>query len=201
MQKVLIATNNPGKRIEFQALLEGFPAEVVTPAEIGLALEVEETGTTYSENAALKGVAFAGASGLLTLADDSGLEVDALDGRPGLHSARFSPLPGATDRDRRLLLLQALGGRPRPWTARFRCVVAVVAPGQAPRLVEGICPGEILEEERGAGGFGYDPLFWIPEAGATMAELGMQAKNRVSHRGRAVRAALPILLELLGERS
>lgn len=196
MSTLLLATNNRGKRIEMQALLDGLDLVLVTPADIGLELEVEENGTTYAENAAKKAVAFAQASGLLSLADDSGLEVDALGGQPGLFSARFAPQPGATDADRRRYLLQRLEGKPRPWMARFRCVVALCAPGGEVQLAEGICPGEIIPEERGHTGFGYDPVFLLPEYGQTMAELGMEIKNQVSHRARAVRAALPLIQTL-----
>jgi XTP/dITP diphosphohydrolase len=197
MSTLLLATNNRGKRLEMQALLNGLAVELVTPAEIGLELEVVEDGATYAENAAKKAIAFARASGLLSLADDSGLEVDALGGQPGLYSARFAPQPGATDADRRRYLLQRLEGQPRPWTARFRCVVALCAPGGEVQFAEGICPGEIIPEERGHTGFGYDPVFLLPEYGQTMAELGMEVKNQVSHRARAVRAALPIIQTLL----
>jgi XTP/dITP diphosphohydrolase len=206
MTKLLIATNNKGKLLEIQALLQDINIELQTPAQIGLKLEVDETGQTYAENAALKGVAFARASGLLTLADDSGLEVQALSGLPGIISARFAPIANATDSDRRVYLLSRLQGNPRPWLARFRCVVALVAPlytntAGAPdsglRYAEGICPGEIIPTERGQNGFGYDPIFLLPEMGRTMAELTMEEKNHLSHRARAVQAALPILIDML----
>ncbi|HEX7975786.1 MAG TPA: RdgB/HAM1 family non-canonical purine NTP pyrophosphatase [Anaerolineales bacterium] len=201
MTKVLLATSNPGKLVEIQALLQGAPVDLLLPSQINLDMVVDETGSTYAENAALKGVAYARASGLLTLADDSGLEVEALNGLPGLHSARFAPQPGATDADRRAYLLEGLQGLPRPWTARFRCVVALVSPGQPGseqvRFAEGVCPGEVIPEERGRNGFGYDPIFLIPELGRTMAELTMDEKNRLSHRARAVKAAFPVLLAML----
>lgn len=199
MQELLIATNNPGKIVELQALLENLDIKLVTPVEIGVDLEVEENGVTYAENAALKAVAFGQASGLLTLADDSGLEVDLLDGQPGLHSRRFSPLPGATDADRRQYLLAKLAGKPRPWTARFRCSIAILEPEQAhlpmPYIyyAHGTCPGEIIPEERGENGFGYDPIFLLAELDKTMAELSMEEKNRLSHRSRAIMNSIPIL--------
>lgn len=195
--QLLLASNNKGKLREIQALLQDENLELLLPTQIGLELEVAETGSTYAENAALKGVAFARAAGLLTLADDSGLEVDALGGQPGLHSARFNPKPGATDADRRHYLLERLQGSPRPWTARFRCVLALVTPEEEIRFVEGICPGEIIPEERGQNGFGYDPIFLLPELGQTMAELEVEVKNRLSHRGRAVLAARPIIASLI----
>jgi len=196
--KLLLATNNPGKVAEMLALLVGLPIELVTPSMIGLELDVPEHGATYAENAMVKAEAFAHASGLVALADDSGLEVDALDGRPGLHSHRFAPEPDATDADRRRHLLRNLTGKPHPWTARFRATVAVAVPGQRTRLAVGTCEGEIIPEERGTNGFGYDPLFLIPEFGRTMAELTMDEKNRLSHRARAVNNAIPILREALG---
>jgi XTP/dITP diphosphohydrolase len=197
MSKILVATHNAGKLEEIQALLRDLPAELVTPDHLNLDLAIEETGSTYAENAALKAGAYARASGLLSLADDSGLEVDALDGQPGLHSARFAPWPGASDADRRKLLLAKLQTKPRPWLARFRCVVAIASPAGEVRFAEGICPGEVIQEERGENGFGYDPIFFIPELGKTMAELDMPEKNALSHRGRAVKAAYPILDKML----
>jgi len=204
MSKLLMATNNQGKLVEIQALLKdlNLNASLVTPEQIGLHLKVEEDGDTYAENAARKAVAFAQASGLLTLADDSGLEVDALGGLPGIRSARFAPQPGASDADRRVYLLKRLQGQPRPWTARFRCTVALCYPNARAgegkiQYAEGICPGEIIPEERGQNGFGYDPIFFLPELGRTMAELPMMEKNRISHRARAIRAAKPILFVFL----
>ena len=157
-------------------------------------MDIEESGQTYAENATLKGVAFAQASGMMTLADDSGLEVEALDGLPGLRSARFAPKPGASDADRRAYLLERLSGAPRPWKARFRCLIALVSPDGEIHHSEGICPGEIIPEERGDNGFGYDPIFLLTELGQTMAELSMEQKNRLSHRARAVQAARPVLI-------
>ncbi len=195
--KLLLATNNKGKLCELQAILADLPIELVTPAELGLNLEVDEDGSTYAENAAKKALAFQRASGLTCLADDSGLEVDALDGAPGLYSARYSSKPGATDADRRAFLLQNLADKPRPWTARFRATVAVAGPEGSVQIVEGTCPGQIIHEERGSGGFGYDPIFLLDGLTQTMAELPEETKNRVSHRARAVQAARPILLKLI----
>ncbi len=197
MSRILLATSNPGKVREILAILDGTGIEVLTPQDLGVDLDVNEDGQTYAENAAKKGRAFAHVTGLLTLADDSGLEVDALGGLPGLHSARFAPQPGATDADRRIYLLQCLAGLPCPWTARFRCIIALVSPAGEERFAEGICPGEIIPEERGNNGFGYDPIFFIPELGKTMAELDLMQKNHLSHRARALRAALPLLQEMI----
>ena len=193
MKKLLIATNNKGKVKELQELLQGLEAELVTPADIHLTLDVEEDGRDYAENAAKKAIAFARASGLISLADDSGLEVDALDGAPGLYSARYHPKPGATDADRRAYMRENLQGKPQPWTARFHATIAIAIPEGELHVVEGNCHGEIIPEERGSNGFGYDPIFYIPETGMTMAELGMEEKNRLSHRAKAVMNALPIL--------
>ncbi len=193
MNRLLIATNNPGKMQEMQALLDGLHAELVTPVDVGIDLNVAEDGKTYAENAEKKAVAFARASNLISLADDSGLEVEALDGAPGLHSARYTGTHSATDAERRAYLLHNLRGKPRPWLARFRATVAIAVPRGSVQVLEGECPGEIIDEERGTNGFGYDPIFFIPELGHTMAELNMDEKNRISHRARAVMKARPIL--------
>ncbi len=197
--RLLIATNNQGKVRELQEILSDLHVELVTPTQIGLTLEVEEDGFTYEENAAKKALAFAHASRLIALADDSGLEVDALDGAPGLHSARYSPKTGATDADRRAYLLEKLTGKPHPWTARFHATIAVATPEGEVQFAEGNCPGEVIPEERGSGGFGYDPIFFLPELGRTMAELPAAEKNRLSHRARAAQAARPILARLFEE--
>lgn len=196
--ELLLATNNAGKVVELQQLLQELSfVAILTPMDLGLDLDVEETGLTYQENAALKAEAFMQASGLPTLADDSGLEVAALDGAPGLHSKRFSPEPGATDSDRRSHLLKKLAAKSRPWKAQFIAWAALSLPGQDTRFWRGTCPGEIIPEERGINGFGYDPIFFIPEKGRTMAELSDAEKNALSHRGNAVRAALPDLRSIL----
>ena len=196
MHKVLLATNNPGKVAEIKAVLEGLELSLITPAEAGLTLEVSEDGQTYAENAAKKARAFAEAGGFISLADDSGLEVDALGGKPGVHSNRFCPIPGATDADRRRYLLEQLAGKARPWLARFHATVAIARPTGELELAAGQCEGEIIMEERGTNGFGYDPIFYIPWLGRTMAELAMAEKNRISHRARALQHALPVLKEI-----
>jgi len=193
MRNVLIATNNEGKVDEIKALLEGLGLTLLTPADLGIALEVAEDGQSYAENAAKKALAFARTSGMIALGDDSGLEVDALGGKPGMHSHRFCPIPHATDADRRKYLLERLGDKPRPWTACFRATVAIAWPTGQVKLTVGHCKGEIIPDERGTNGFGYDPIFFIPELGQTMAELEMNEKNRLSHRARAIQKAIPIL--------
>ncbi|HQV94892.1 MAG TPA: non-canonical purine NTP pyrophosphatase [Anaerolineales bacterium] len=225
--KLLLATNNKDKIIELQDLLNNTGLQLLTPADIHLELDVIEDGLTYAENATKKALAFAQASNLISLADDSGLEVDALNGEPGLYSARY----GSTDdkklsaRERRKYLLSELKNHPRPWMARFKATIAVAVPAhvtlsreaakslstreetlrslrdltssQRPfgrvTHVEGICEGEIIPEERGAGGFGYDPIFLFPELGRTMAELDTSEKNRLSHRAKAVIKAKDVL--------
>jgi len=198
MNKLLIATNNKGKVIELQELLKDTGIELVTPADINLILDVEEDGKDYAENACKKAIAFAAASGLISLADDSGLEVEALGGAPGLYSARYSPKPGANDADRRAFLLQNVKDKPRPWKAHFHATIAIAKPSGELETVEGNCFGEIIPDERGTSGFGYDPIFFIPELNQTMAELSMEHKNRLSHRARAVMNAIPILEKLFG---
>jgi XTP/dITP diphosphohydrolase len=198
MKKLLIATNNKGKVEELQDLLKNAGIECVTPAQIQLELDVEEDGATHKENAGKKALVFAQASGMISLADDSGLEVDALGGAPGLYSARYSPKPGATDADRRAFLLQNLTEKPRPWAARFHATIAIATPTGEIEFAEGNCPGEIIPDERGTGGFGYDPIFLLTGLGKTMAELDMDEKNRLSHRARAVMNAMPILKKMFG---
>ena len=199
MPQLLLATNNAGKVSEYRQLLDGCGWQIVTPAEIELKIAIDETGQTYAENATLKAVAYASASGLTSLADDSGLEVDALDGRPGVLSARYA---GAdrTDAERAEALLTELRDVPDDQrTARFRCVIAIasrsaIANGEEEvELAEGAVEGRIVREPRGESGFGYDPIFLLPERGLTMAELPAGEKHRVSHRGAAAREARVIL--------
>jgi XTP/dITP diphosphohydrolase len=197
MTDLLLATNNPGKILEMESILSVLQLNLVTPAQLGIDLEVSEDGCTYAENATLKAMAFSQASGLIALGDDSGLEVDLLDGKPGLHSHRFGPGVAATDADRRAYLLNCLRGKNPPWKAHFHCEVAIAIPQGGLRYTVGDCPGEIIATERGSNGFGYDPVFFLPEFQATMAELPPETKNMISHRARALQAAIPILRELL----
>jgi XTP/dITP diphosphohydrolase len=196
MPRLLIATNNPGKVAELRRILDGCGWELVTPAGIGLELDVEEHGATYAENASAKALAFAEASGLVALADDSGIEVDALDGRPGVQSARYD----VSDAARNERLLRELAGVPdERRTARFRAVIAIATAGGAVELAEGVVEGRIGHEPRGENGFGYDPLFVLPERGLTTAELPPDVKHAVSHRGAAARKARVILERMLRE--
>jgi XTP/dITP diphosphohydrolase len=197
---LLVATTNAGKQREYRDLLRELPAEIVFPNDLGITLEVEEDGSTFRENAAKKAVALARASGLLSLADDSGLEVDALGGDPGVSSSRYAG-PGADDPRRRAFLLEKLRGIPAPRTARFVCVIAIAVPGGGTSFAEGECRGEITPAERGSNGFGYDPIFQPDGFSRTMAELTPAEKNRISHRARAAEAAIPILRTLLDSES
>ena len=194
---LLIATRNPGKVREFRLLLAPLKTGLRFPADLGLQVEVVEDGATYLDNATLKALAYARASGVLTLADDSGLEVDALDGAPGIHSARYAP---GHDADRvATLLAQLTDVPPEHRTARFRCVVVIATPTGDLYSAVGVCDGLITRKPVGRGGFGYDPVFYLPEHGCTMAQLPETEKNRISHRARAIEAAMPMLHRLLNQ--
>lgn len=199
MKRLLIATHNPGKKREFVVLLEGLGLELVTLSEVGISQEVPETGSTFAENALAKAQGYAAISGLPTLADDSGLEVDALHGAPGVYSARYDG-QGGTDADRVRLVLEQLEQVPdAERTARFRCVIAVAMPDGRIATAEGACEGQITHAPRGQNGFGYDPIFYVPEHGCTMAELPPEVKNRLSHRARAALAARHRLAEFFAD--
>ncbi len=188
MRRLLLATSNPGKVREFRRLLEGVPCAVVTPAGAGIVIEVVEDGATYAENAAKKARAYALAGDCLALADDSGIEVDAIEGRPGLYSARFGG-PQLDDAGRNALLLVQLHGLPPELrTARYQAVVVIASPECDVFSARGTWEGAIAECARGGGGFGYDPLFLLDD-GRVSAELSDAEKDAVSHRGQAVRAA------------
>lgn len=177
-------------------MLGGIPFQIITPSELGLKLDVAETGATYEENARIKALAYAEASGLLTLADDSGLEIDALNGEPGLRSSRYAG-EGANDQDRVNLVLSKL--KNVPWerrTARFRCVIVLAKSDQLLEYCFGECHGIIAFKPKGDKGFGYDPIFYFPELNKTMAELPEKIKNSISHRGRAAHEAKKKLLLL-----
>jgi len=193
VQPERMATRNEGKIKELQELLQGLDAEILIPGQLGLNLVIAERGETYLENAAKKAAVYAAESKLLSLADDSGLEVNALGGAPGIYSARYSPKAGADDKDRRDYLLEQLQDQPKPWTATFHCTVVLATPVGETQFAIGECHGEIVPEERGAGGFGYDPIFMVSNLGKTMAELTMVEKNQVSHRSLAIKAVWPIL--------
>jgi XTP/dITP diphosphohydrolase len=197
--RLLIATNNLDKVDELRGLLGDCGWEIVSPAELGISLEVEETGATYAENARLKAEAFGSASGLAALADDSGLEVDALDGEPGpLH--HVAGWDGRDQAERIQILLTAMLEVPRSRRrARFRAVTVLVLPDGRVFEEEGVCEGAIATAPSGQGGFGYDPVFLLPERGVTMAQLTTEEKNAISHRGIAARRMAGRLRELAGD--
>lgn len=190
MPTVLLATGNAGKLRELREIVQGTPLTWLGLSDFPEVVEAEETGATFAENARLKALHYAAATGLPTLADDSGLEVDALDGAPGVHSARYAGAPRSDAANNRKLIA-ALAAVPEPQrTARFRCAMAFVAESAVMLETTGAVEGRIVDTPRGANGFGYDPHFFIPEAGCTTAELPPEQKNRISHRGRALRAML-----------
>jgi XTP/dITP diphosphohydrolase len=194
--RLLVATTNSGKQREFRRLLAHLPAEIVMPAEIGVELHVEEPHDTYAANASAKAVAYCTASGLITVADDSGIEVAELDWGPGVRSARWGTGSGSKA-EQLFERLQGVEDR----RARMVCALAVASPGDPEPIVEifgGRVEGSVAEKPRGTGGFGYDPIFLLP-SGMTTAELPEAEKDRISHRGRAVAAATPRLVELLAE--
>ena len=194
--KLLLATNNKAKVREYKSLLQGIPYEIVTLAEQGITTVVDEVGGSLEENARLKATTLAAESQLLSLADDSGLEVDALGGEPGPLSARYAG-EGASDIERINYLLARLKDVPEEKrTARFRCVIALASPDGKMTLCSGECPGSITLTPKGDQGFGYDPVFHLPELGKTMAELPLELKNQLSHRGQAARKARELLNKL-----
>lgn len=197
--KIVLATRNPHKLQEIVSILKDPEVEWVPYASLGDAPPLREEGSSLQENAAAKAEVGAAFTGLVTLGEDSALEVDALGGRPGIHSSRFLG-EGATDQDRNQEILRQL--RTFPWhgrTARFRCVVAIARPGRATEFAEGVCEGYISWEPKGTAGFGYDPIFFVPEYRKTLAEIGPTLKNRISHRAKALEACREILRRLKHE--
>ncbi len=196
---LLVATRNPGKMREYRQLLAGWPGMLISLDDAGVAEEVEETGDTFRANAMLKASEYARSSGCLTISDDSGLEVHALGGAPGVYSARYGGDACGSDEERVALLLQNLDGI--PWArriARFRCFTAIAAPdGEIAATVVGSIAGVIQYEPAGEHGFGYDPVFHLPSYGKTIAELPLEAKNSVSHRADAARKAQAVLRNLI----
>jgi XTP/dITP diphosphohydrolase len=196
MPKLLLATSNPGKIREYRSLLNGLHYQITTLAEEGITKVVAESGNSYDQNARSKAVAYAKFTQLIALADDSGLEVDALNGEPGVKSARFAGQT-ASDAERVSLLLARLDGV--PWerrTAFFKCVIVIATPEGQSKVCYGECRGMIALEAKGENGFGYDPIFFLPEIGKTMAELPLTTKNKISHRARASQKARQVLQQL-----
>ena len=200
---LLVATGNPGKLREYRQLLGDIPYQLASLTDFGINEEVEETGETFAENSLLKSTTYARLSGALTLSDDSGLEVDALNGEPGVRTARYGGDPNATDMDRVHLLLRNLEGV--PWerrTARFRCFLSITDPARPPErgknslLVVGSVAGMIQYEPEGGEGFGYDPVFYLPSYGKTIAQIPLEEKNRISHRADAARKVVAALKSL-----
>ena len=193
MPEILIASTNTHKIREFRGMLERLGFDVRTPAELGLALEIEERGKSFAENAILKAESWRDVAHRLVLADDSGLVVDVLEGEPGIYSTRYGG-PGLNDTDRVDLVLERMQDVPdRERTARFVATLAIAEPQGDTRVFEGVADGVITHHPRGAGGFGYDPIFLYPPLGKTFAELKPDEKSLVSHRGQAARAAMQYL--------
>lgn len=195
--KILVATHNKGKLKEFAEILTDLDIEWLTLDDVGITDEIEETGATFEDNARLKAEGYFKLSGIPTLADDSGLEVDALNGEPGVYSARYGG-PGLNSVDRYNLLLKNMEGIPtEERTARFRCVIAIAAPDREMVTADGVREGLIAHEPRGSNGFGYDPVFWVSGYKMTLAEMASEAKNQISHRALALKAIRPMLEALV----
>ena len=194
MRKIVVGTRNNGKVREIQTALADLPFAVVGLPETDIP-DVEETGTTFQENAILKARHYCQFTGEYCLADDSGLEVDALDGEPGVYSARYAGLDATDAANNEKLLTVLKEVPPSGRTARFRSVLVLAGPDGSLLLVDGVCEGVILDEARGKGGFGYDPLFYMPSQGKTMAEMTIEEKNRISHRGNALNAFKHLVLQ------
>ena len=198
LRRLLIATTNPHKIQEFREILAGLPYEMVSPLDLGMSLEVEETGATFAENAALKAVAWANASGMLALADDSGLEIDALDGAPGIYSARWAGDDVSYEQRFRLLLARLADVPAEGRTARYRAAIAIAEPEPVGLrgVAEGTLEGEIAFAPAGSGGFGYDPIFYVPEQQRTVGQMSADEKHRISHRASAAAVARTLLQRL-----
>ena len=193
MRDLLLATTNTHKLQEYRAIFSGIPLRLLSLSDVRLDMDVEETGTTFAENAELKALAYARSSGLLSLADDSGLEIDAMGGNPGVYSARFLGADATYEERFRVILAQLRGLSPEQRTARFRCAITIAEPSGYYRTVEGTIEGVIADAPRGENGFGYDPIFLVPALGKTTAELRSEQKHSISHRGEAARLAAALL--------
>lgn len=202
MKEVFIATNNSGKKRDFESLFKPLNIKVLSLNDIATPIEIEETGTTFEENAILKAETVAKILGKFVIADDSGLEIDALNGDPGVYSARYAG-PNCDDEANIDKVLAALSGTPmNERTARFRCVLALAGPGYETITFSGSCEGIVLEERKGRNGFGYDPIFYIPEKQQSMGELQPEEKSAISHRGAALvnlQEEMPSFLEKLAD--
>lgn len=199
MKQVIVATQNLGKAKDFEALFRPYGYEVLTLRDIDKEIDVEETGTTFEENAILKAETVAKLLNKAVIADDSGLEIDALNGEPGVYSARYAGEEKSDSANIEKVLEKMKGIPEERRHARFRCVLAIAAPGKETKTFSGTCEGYILEKRFGENGFGYDPIFWVPSEGRTLAELQPQEKAAVSHRGNAMREMKLSLSKLLEE--
>lgn len=198
MKKVIIATQNKGKAKDFEAIFKPHGYEVLTLADVAPDMDVEETGTTFEENAVLKAEAVAQRLGTMVIADDSGLEIDALNGEPGVYSARYAGLEKNDEANMQKALNGLKNVPDEDRTARFCCSLAVAGPNMETKTFFGTCEGVILREKRGTNGFGYDPIFYVPSLGKTMAELSPEQKGEISHRGNALRKLEQDISGLLG---
>ncbi len=199
MRDLLLATTNIHKLEEYRAIFSDIPFHLLSLRDVQLDLDVEESGTTFAENAELKALAYAHASGMLSLADDSGLEIDALGGAPGVYSARFAGVETSYAERFRIILEQLHELPMEQRSARFRCAITIAEPSEYYQTVEGTLEGEIALAPRGEHGFGYDPIFFVPELGKTTAELTPEQKNNISHRGRAAHLAAVLLRQWQNE--
>jgi XTP/dITP diphosphohydrolase len=200
VKEVIIATKNPGKAREFEHIFASRGIEVRTLLDFPEIPDVDETGTTFEENAILKAEAVSQELGKMVIGDDSGLMVDALEGRPGIYSARYAGEPKNDQNNTKKVLSELKGLPDEKRSARFYCALAVAVPGQETITVSGTCEGRILEEQRGTNGFGYDPVFYVPEKGLAMAELSSEEKNKISHRANALKK-LDVVLDSILERA
>ena len=193
MHTLLLATTNEHKLNEFRAIFRELPFQLLSLRDVQIDIDVEETGTTFAENATLKARFYAQAANMLALSDDSGLEIDALGGEPGVYSARFAGRETSYAERFRLIFARLQDVPPEQRTARFRCAIALAEPSGAVQVVEGTIEGLIAESPRGENGFGYDPIFLVPGSGKTTAEMASEEKHQISHRGRAAEAARRLL--------
>jgi non-canonical purine NTP pyrophosphatase, rdgB/HAM1 family len=196
MDKIVFATTNEGKVKEIKEILKDFPIEVVSMKEMGITADIEENGATFEENSLIKARALVKLTGLPALADDSGLEVDYLNGEPGIYSARYLGRDTDYDYKNNYIIDKLSGAKGEERSARFVCVISLVLPDGREFVERGVVEGLIGYEQKGENGFGYDPIFYLPEYGKTSAELPPEEKNRISHRGKALTAMKKLIVTL-----
>ncbi|MGV3464050.1 MAG: XTP/dITP diphosphatase [Heyndrickxia sp.] len=197
MKQVIIATKNKGKAKEFEKLFSPYDIKVLTLLDFPDVADIEETGSTFEENAIIKAESLSKQFQTMVISDDSGLIVDALNGRPGIYSARFAGEEKDDEANIKKVLFEMEAIPPEKRTARFYCAIALAIPGEKTKTVSGACEGEILKEKRGTNGFGYDPIFWIKDKGKTMAEITSEEKNLISHRAKAIQKLISLLKDIL----